>query len=304
MFSADILYDMNSKIIDGRLVRSKIFQALAHDIQTYSHKYSAKPPLLSFILVGDRPESVSYVQIKKKACKELGIRIWAEELPEETPESEILRLIDEFNSSSEVNGTIVQLPLPKHINEETVLDRVDYTRDVDGLTSYNMSRIFMKHRHPLFSPCTPLGCIELLKYYKIPIAGKHAVVIGRSNIVGLPVSAMLLREHATVTICHKRTEDLPGKTRQADILVVCAGHLDLITGDMIKPGAVVLDVGINPAKNAEGKNVIKGDTHFDSCKEVASFITPVPGGVGPMTIAMLMRNTVESWKRSLETRET
>lgn len=293
---------MYSKIIDGRLVRSKVFQALSHEIQTYSQKYSTKPPLLSFILVGSRPESISYVHIKKRACQELGIRIWAEEVPEETSESKVLNLIDQFNSNSDVNGTIVQLPLPKHMNEETVLDRVDYTRDVDGLTSYNMSRLFMRHRHPLFSACTPLGCIELLKYYNIPIAGKHAVVIGRSNIVGRPASAMLLREHATVTVCHKRTQDLAEKTRQADILVVCAGHADLITGDMIKPGAVVLDVGIHHTQNPEGKKVIKGDTHFESCRKVASFITPVPGGVGPMTIAMLMRNTVDSWKRSLESR--
>jgi methylenetetrahydrofolate dehydrogenase (NADP+)/methenyltetrahydrofolate cyclohydrolase len=304
MQSSDILYDMNTKIIDGNLVRSLIFQSLAHDIRTYTQKYSAQPPLLSFILVGSRPESVSYVQIKKKACQELGIRIWAEEVPEETSESEVLRLIDQFNASSEVNGTIVQLPLPKHMNEETVLDRVDFARDVDGLTSYNMSRTFMKHRRPLFAPCTPLGIIELLKHYHIPITGKQAVVIGRSNIVGRPIAAMLLREHATVTVCHKRTQDLAEHTRKADILVICAGHAGLITGDMIKPGAVVLDVGINPILTPEGKRKIIGDADFDSCKQIASYITPVPGGVGPMTIAMLMRNTVDSWKRILESRSS
>lgn len=243
---------------------------------------------LAVIQVGNDPASTVYVGNKKKACEYIGIRSLAYELPEETSESELLELIEELNGRKDVNGILVQLPLPGHIDEEKVLDAIDSRKDVDGFHPQNVGALCIGK--PGFVSCTPAGIIQLLKRSGVEIAGKECVVIGRSNIVGKPMALLLLRENGTVTVAHSKTRDLREVTKRADILVAAVGKPKMITADYVKPGAVVIDVGIHRNEN----NKLCGDVDFESVEPLCSAITPVPGGVGPMTIAMLMNNCVES----------
>lgn len=277
---------MSAKIIDGKAVAARICEDLKAKVADLTA--AGKQPGLAVIIVGNDPASRVYVNNKKKKCAELGIYSEEHALPETVTEAELLGLIDRLNRDPKIHGILVQLPLPKHLNEQLILDRISPAKDVDGFHPMNVGRMLIGL--PGFLPCTPAGVMELIKETGINIAGKECVVVGRSNIVGKPQGILLLREHGTVTVCHSRTKDLGEVCRRADILVVAVGKPELITGEMVKPGAVVIDVGMN--RNEAGKLV--GDVQFDSVAQVAGWITPVPGGVGPMTIAMLMRNTVES----------
>ena len=243
-------------------------------------------PHLAVIIVGDNPASQSYVRGKSKACAEVGIRNTTISLPEDVTEQELLRTIDELNENQDVHGILVQLPLPPHINEHNVMNHIAPEKDVDGFHPVNVDALYTGKSTGII-PCTPKGIMHILKDANINIAGKNAVVIGRSNIVGLPIAKLLLDNNATVTICHSKTQNLKDITSKADILIVAIGKAKFVTEDMVKPGAVVIDVGIN---RVDGKLV--GDVDFDNVKEKASFITPVPGGVGPMTIACLLENTI------------
>ncbi len=245
-------------------------------------------PGLAVIIVGDDPASRVYVNNKKKACEQIGIYSEEYALPAETTEQALLNLIQKLNNDKKINGILVQLPIPKHINEETIINAIDPKKDVDAFHPVNVGKIMVGNFD--FVPCTPAGVMELINESGIDVEGKECVVVGRSNIVGKPQAMLLLHKNATVTICHSRTKNLAEKTKNADILVAAVGIPEFIKGDMIKPGAVVIDVGIN--RIAEKKLV--GDVCFESAQKVASAITPVPGGVGPMTIAMLMKNTVKA----------
>lgn len=277
---------VSARIIDGKAVAARICEELKAKVATLTA--AGKQPGLAVIIVGNNPASRVYVNNKKKKCAELGIYSEEHALAESVTEAELLGLIDRLNQDPKIHGILVQLPLPEHLNEQLILDRISPAKDVDGFHPVNVGRMLIGL--PGFLPCTPAGVMELIKETGINIAGKECVVVGRSNIVGKPQGILLLREHGTVTICHSRTKDLGEVCRRADILVVAVGKAELITGEMVKPGAVVIDVGMN--RNEAGKLV--GDVQFDSVAQVAGWITPVPGGVGPMTIAMLMRNTVES----------
>lgn len=245
-------------------------------------------PGLAVIIVGDDPASRVYVNNKKKACCELGILSEEYALPSETSEEELLALIDRLNEDKKISGILVQLPLPKGLDEEKVINRINPKKDVDAFHPVNVGKIMIGNYD--FVPCTPFGVMELIAESGIDISGKECVIVGRSNIVGKPMSMLLLHKHGTVTVCHSRTKDLARVTKRADILVVAVGIPEFITGDMIKEGAVVIDVGINRLENKK----LVGDVEFESAEAVASAITPVPGGVGPMTIAMLMKNTLKA----------
>jgi methylenetetrahydrofolate dehydrogenase (NADP+)/methenyltetrahydrofolate cyclohydrolase len=253
---------------------------------------TGRVPGLAAVLVGDNPASASYVRSKTKACQEAGVFSRQLTPPGNIPQDDLLAIIREVNGDPAIHGILVQLPLPTHLDERTVLEAVDPAKDVDGFTFANIGRLV--ENQPRFVPCTPAGIMELLDREGVEVKGKHAVVVGRSEIVGKPVAFLLLHRHATVSICHSRTADLAAETRRADILVAAVGRPRLITGAMIRPGAVVIDVGIN---RVEGKLV--GDVDFDSAVQVASAITPVPGGVGPMTVAMLLKNTLQAFEQSL-----
>jgi methylenetetrahydrofolate dehydrogenase (NADP+)/methenyltetrahydrofolate cyclohydrolase len=246
------------------------------------------PPGLAVVLVGANPASQIYVRNKRKTTEAVGMRSFAHDLAAETPEAELLALIDRLNVDPAVNGVLVQLPLPPQIADERVTERIDPRKDVDGFHPYNIGRLVLKR--PLLRPCTPWGCMTLLKETGEKLEGKHAVVIGQSNIVGRPMALELLIERCTVTICHSRTRELPGLVRQADIVVAGVGKANFVQGDWIKPGAIVIDVGIN--RGPDGK--LCGDVDFAAARERASWITPVPGGVGPMTIATLLANTLRA----------
>lgn len=275
-----------ANIIDGKAISLAIKDEVKAQIPELEAKYGRKP-CLCVIIVGENPASQVYVRNKVKAAEYVGMKSMLLRLPEETPEAELLATIQKLNADSEVDGILVQLPLPKHISEDKVIDAIAKEKDVDGFHVLNVGSLWIGDK--CIVPCTPKGCIHLIKSTGIDIKGKLAVVVGRSNIVGKPVAKLLLDENATVVIAHSRTADLKAITRQADILVVAVGKENVITADMVKPGAVVIDVGMN--RNAEGK--LCGDVDFAGVSEVAGWITPVPGGVGPMTIAMLMKNTVE-----------
>ena len=272
------------ELIDGK----KISQEIKDECKAKAEELikAGKTPCLAVILVGNDPASSIYVGNKKKACEYCNIKSLSYELPESTSEQELLDLIDKLNNDKEVNGILVQLPLPKHIDENKVIAKIDPSKDVDGFHVSNVGALCVGQEG--FVSCTPAGIIELLKRYNITIEGKECVVIGRSNIVGKPMALLLLRENGTVTVCHSRTKDLKDVTKRADILVVAIGKPKFIDGSYVKDGAVVIDVGIH--RNEEGK--LCGDVDFDSVKDKTSAITPVPGGVGPMTIAMLMNNCV------------
>ena len=288
---------MSAVIIDGKQVAADVRAEVAQKVSELKQKGIA--PCLAVILVGENPASVSYVTGKQKALAEVGMVDRSVHLPESTTEEELLKLIDELNADDSVHGILVQLPLPKHINEEKVIMAISPEKDVDGFHPVSVGNLMIGRSG--FLPCTPHGIIVLLKKAGIETSGKHAVVIGRSNIVGKPVSILLARKdvNCTVTMCHTGTKNMAEITRQADIIVVASGHPHTLTGDMVKEGAVVIDVGVNRIPDSSKKSGFRliGDCDFDDLKEKTSFITPVPGGVGPMTIAMLMQNTLESAER-------
>ncbi|KJS83018.1 MAG: 5,10-methylene-tetrahydrofolate cyclohydrolase [Peptococcaceae bacterium BICA1-8] len=279
---------MTAKVIDGKEIAKKLRESIKVEVDKL--KVNGKVPGLAVILVGIDPASQVYVGHKEKACKEAGFHSEVYKLAENTSQEELLSLIDKLNNDPNIHGILVQLPLPKHLDEKEVINRISFNKDVDGFHPLSAGALFVGEKSLV--PCTPKGCIQLIKEIGYDLKGKKAVVVGRSNIVGKPVSILLLNENATVTICHSRTKDLKAELLEADVVVAAIGRPNFVTGDMIKPGAVVIDVGINRLDN--GKLV--GDVEFESAAEKASWITPVPGGVGPMTIAMLMQNTLEAFK--------
>ena len=289
---------MGAKIIDGRQLAANLRGEIAAGVAALKGETGVTPGL-AVILVGDNPASVSYVTAKEKACTEAGMYSREIRLPAETTEAELVGLVKELNADPAIHGILVQLPVPKHIRDKAVIDAIAPEKDVDGFTPVNVGKMMIGDT--CFLPCTPHGIVKLIEFSGMDIRGRHAVVIGRSNIVGKPVAALLARKetNATVTLCHTGTPDVGVFTRQADIVVVAAGRPNTVRGDMLKPGAVVIDVGVNRIPDAtrpKGFRLV-GDADFDSCAAVAGAITPVPGGVGPMTITMLLWNTLESARR-------
>jgi methylenetetrahydrofolate dehydrogenase (NADP+)/methenyltetrahydrofolate cyclohydrolase len=278
-------------LIDGKKVSEEIRNRLAEEIQKLKKK-TGKTPGLATVLVGDDPASAVYVRNKNKICGELGFQSFEKKLSADTSEEKLLQLVGELNSNKDIHGILVQLPLPNQIDSEKILEAIDPKKDVDGFHPVNVGKLVVGNA--LLTPCTPTGIIELLDRYDIEISGKHAVIIGRSNIVGKPVSMLLLQRNATITICHSRTQNLEEVTRSADILVAAVGRAKFVTEEMVSEGTVVIDVGIN---RVDGK--LTGDVDFEPVSKKASHITPVPGGVGPMTIALLMENTLKAFKESL-----
>lgn len=276
-----------ANIIDGKLVSKKVREEVASEVVTLKEKGIV--PGLAVIIVGDDPASRVYVNNKKKACADVGFYSEEYALPAETTMEQLLEVIDVLNKREDINGILCQLPLPKHLDEKAVIDYIDAKKDVDAFSPVNVGKIMIGDYD--FLACTPAGVMELLKHYEIEVEGKECVVIGRSNIVGKPMSMLLLHKNGTVTTCHSRTKDLKEVCKRADILVAAVGVAEFVTADMVKEGAVVIDVGMN---RKDGK--LCGDVKFDEVSEKASFITPVPGGVGPMTIGMLMKNTLKAAK--------
>jgi len=286
---------MTAQLIDGKLIAQKVRDEVAAEVGKRTAAGKAQP-VLATVLVGDRPDSAAYVTSKGKACLELGMGSVSEHLPADATQEQVEKLVKKLNASRKISGILVQLPMPSHIDEERVLSLISIEKDVDGFSPINIGRLAQKGRKPLFVPCTPYGCIYLLEQAGVTIEGANAVVLGRSNIVGMPAALLLISRNATVTVCHSRTRDLPGVIRQADILIAAIGRVEMVRGDWIKPGAAVIDVGINSVPDATKKSGhrLVGDVNFTEAREVAGFITPVPGGVGPMTIAMLMKNTLHA----------
>lgn len=291
---------MPANILDGKQLAATMRADIAMQVAELKAKHGITPGL-GVILIGADPASTSYVTAKEKACEEAGMYSQDVRMPAETTQEEALNLVRKMNADPRIHGILVQLPLPKHIDEAAVINAIIPEKDVDGFTPINVGRMMIGET--CFLPCTPHGIIQMLISAGIETSGKHAVVIGRSNIVGKPVAHLLMRKakggNATVTVCHTGTKDLAFFTKQADILVVAAGRPNTVTGDMIKPGAVIIDVGVNRIPDATKKNGFRlvGDVDFDSAAQVSSLITPVPGGVGPMTITMLLYNTLESATR-------
>ncbi|KAK1293575.1 hypothetical protein QJS10_CPB17g01346 [Acorus calamus] len=292
--------DSQATIIDGKAIAQSIHQEISNEVRNLSQTYG-KVPGLAVIIVGDRKDSQTYVNMKRKACGEVGIRSVHVELPNDISEDELIGKVHELNADPDVHGILVQLPLPKHINEEKVLSEINIEKDVDGFHPLNIGKLAMKGREPLFLPCTPKGCLELLSRSGVSIKGKRAVVVGRSNIVGLPVALLLLKADATVTIVHSHTRDPETIIREADIIIAAAGQAMMIKGDWIKPGAAVIDVGTNAVSDPSRKSGYRlvGDVDFEEARKVAGYLTPVPGGVGPMTVAMLLKNTLDGAKRNI-----
>ncbi|HLE53033.1 MAG TPA: bifunctional methylenetetrahydrofolate dehydrogenase/methenyltetrahydrofolate cyclohydrolase FolD [Anaerolineales bacterium] len=292
---------MTAQIIDGKAIAEKVRQTVAEDVAAMVAAGRPRPGLAT-VLVGDNPASQVYVSSKQKACGQAGIESFGFKLEATASQDEVENLVKELNADPRVNGILVQLPLPSGLDEERVLSAIRIEKDVDGFHPLNIGRLAQKGRDPLFVPCTPFGAIFMLEQIGTQLDGTNAVVLGRSNIVGMPVALLLVRRNATVTICHSRSRDLPGIVRRADVLIAAVGRAQMVRGDWVKPGAVVIDVGINridDPTHPKGSRLV-GDVCFDEVKEVASAITPVPGGVGPMTIAMLLRNTVRAAKLSYE----
>jgi len=281
---------MAAHLIDGKAIGAAVRAEIKDRVEEFSVRTGIKPNLVT-VLVGDDPASRIYVRNKGKACHEAGMLSQQIDLPATLPENDLLALVAELNADPAVHGILVQLPLPDHINESRVIEAISPDKDVDGFHPVNAGRLLSGG--PCFVPCTPLGIMKMLDHESVSLKGKHAVVVGRSNIVGKPVALLLLARHATVTICHSRTKDLPAVVRSADVVVAAVGKAEMIRGDWLSPGAVVIDVGIN--RLPDGKLV--GDVAFEEAKEVAGKITPVPGGVGPMTITMLLHNTLEAADR-------
>ncbi|MBP1573293.1 MAG: bifunctional methylenetetrahydrofolate dehydrogenase/methenyltetrahydrofolate cyclohydrolase FolD [Oscillospiraceae bacterium] len=283
---------MMAKIIDGKAVSAQVKESIAQETAQIKEKYGVTIGL-AVVIVGNNPASRIYVNNKKKACEAVGFESFEYALPEETTQEELLTLIDKLNNDDKVNGILVQLPLPKHLDEKIVINNISPDKDVDAFHPVNVGKIMIGDYS--FLPCTPAGVMELIASTGTEISGKECVVVGRSNIVGKPMSMLLLHKSGTVTICHSRTKDLAEQCRRADILVAAVGVPNLIKGDMIKEGAVVIDVGMNRLDNGK----LCGDVEFETAEKVAGYITPVPGGVGPMTIAMLMKNTLTAAKTKL-----
>ncbi len=290
---------MTATLIDGKAIAEDVKHKIGEGVEYLKTEYNITPGLAT-VLVGDRPDSRVYVASKQKACADLGMVSFGKNFTEDVSQEELLQVVQDLARDSQVHGILVQLPLPAHINPEVILGAIPIEKDVDGFSPLNVGRLAVKNREPMFVPCTPLGCLYLIDTVGTKLEGANAVVLGRSNIVGMPVAFLLLHRNATVTICHSRTVDLPSVTRQADILVAAVGKPKIVKADWVKPGATVIDVGINEIPDAtkkSGKRLV-GDVDFDAVKEVAGAITPVPGGVGPMTIAMLMQNTLTAAQRA------
>ncbi len=281
---------MAARLIDGKALAQGIRERIAKDVAEL-HAQTGVRPGLAAILVGDDPASKLYVKNKEKACDAAGIYVDEHKLPASTTQGELLALIEKVNADPKIHGILVQLPLPKQIDSKVILDAVSPLKDADGFHPYNMGRLV--EGVPMFTPCTPKGVIKMIESTGVAIEGKRAVVVGRSNIVGKPAALLLMHRHATVTVCHSKTRDLPAVCREAEILVVAIGKAKFVTANMVRDGAVVVDVGVNRQENG----VFVGDVDFGPVSEKASWISPVPGGVGPMTIAMLLENTLESAKR-------
>ncbi|MCB9144158.1 MAG: bifunctional 5,10-methylenetetrahydrofolate dehydrogenase/5,10-methenyltetrahydrofolate cyclohydrolase [Anaerolineales bacterium] len=297
---------MTAQLIDGTAIAQKVRDEVKEKVAKRLAEGKSQPGLAT-VLVGERIDSATYVSMKQKACAELGMTSFHHPVPADISQEDLEKLIKQLNADPKVHGILVQLPLPDHLDEERILSLISIEKDVDGFSPINLGRLAQKGREPLFVPCTPYGCIYLLKEAGVKIAGANAVVLGRSNIVGMPAALLLIKENATVTVVHSRTKDIPAVLREADIVIAAIGRAEMVRGDWLKPGAAVIDVGINgiPMLNEDGSPVISqktgkprqklvGDVNFAEAKEVAGFITPVPGGVGPMTIAMLMANTLRA----------
>ena len=277
-------------LIDGKLVSAQVRQQIAADGKKLLEETGIRPGL-AVIIVGEDPASQVYVRNKKKACEEVGFYSEEYALPAETSQQQLNELLEKLNNDEKIHGILVQLPLPKHLDEKAVIEKIDPAKDVDAFHAVNVGKIMIGDYD--FLPCTPAGVMELIHHTGVSVAGKECVVIGRSNIVGKPMSMLLLHENGTVTVCHSRTRDLAQVTRRADILVSAVGRAKFVTADMVKPGAVVIDVGMNRDENGK----LCGDVDFAAVESLASYITPVPGGVGPMTITMLMKNTLTSARK-------
>ena len=282
-----------AEIIDGKLVSAEVRKSILGSVTEFKEENGFVPGL-AVILVGDNPASAVYVRNKHKACLEVGMNSYEITFDKNVSEDVLLAKIDELNQDEKVNGILVQLPLPEHISEEKVINRISPDKDVDAFHPVNVGKILIGNYD--FLPCTPAGIMELLKFYNVDIKGKECVVIGRSNIVGKPMALLLLGENGTVTVCHSKTKDLKEVTKRADILVVAIGRANFVTKDMVKEGCVVIDVGINRLENGK----LCGDVAFDEVSSVADKITPVPGGVGPMTITMLLKNTLTAAKKQIK----
>ncbi len=287
-------------IIDGKAVANRIRGEIAEAVEKMFNEHGVRPGLAA-VLVGNDPASETYVRMKRKACAKLGIESFGYELPDDISQEELEKVVRDLNADPKVNGILVQLPLPKHLDEEAVLNAISIEKDVDGFHPINIGRLAMKGREPVFMPCTPLGCMILLEEAGAQFEGANAVVLGRSNIVGLPAAMMLLKRNATVTIVHSRTKNLPEKCREADILIAAVGRAHMVKADWVKPGAYVIDVGTNQVDDATKKRGYRlvGDVAFDEVKDVAKAVSPSPGGVGPMTITMLLQNTLRSAQMAL-----
>ena len=288
---------MAARIIDGKAIAQQVRENAAQEVAKMVEAGLPRPGLAT-VLVGENPASEVYVRMKQKACAKLGIESFGHTLAVDASQEEVEGLVKELNADPRVNGILVQLPLPSGLDEERVLNAISLEKDVDGFHPINIGRLAQKGREPLFVPCTPAGCIYLIDAMDIPIEGANAVVLGRSNIVGMPVALLLVGRNATVTICHSRSQDLPGICREADILIAAVGRPEMVKADWVKPGATVIDVGTNRVDDPSREKGYRltGDVAFDEVKEVAGAVSPSPGGVGPMTIAMLLANTVRAAK--------
>ena len=288
---------MTAKIIDGKAIAKEVREQVAADVaELVAAGYN--PPGLATVLVGEDPASEVYVGMKQRMCKKLGMESFSYTLPADSSQEEVEKLVRDLNDDPKVNGILVQLPLPKHLDEESVLRTISVEKDIDGFHPLNIGRLAQKGREPLFVPCTPDGVMYLLEKSGVEFEGAEAVVLGRSNIVGMPAALLLVKRNATVTICHSRTKNLPEVCRRADILIAAVGRVEMVKQDWVKPGAAIIDVGTHRVDDdtKEKGYYLTGDVAFDEVKDVAGWISPSPGGVGPMTIAMLMRNTVRAAK--------
>lgn len=285
---------MEAKILDGKALAQKIQTELKQQVEELTPKIG-RPPGLAVLMVGDNPASAAYVRNKERACEKVGITSFGKHFPTETSQEELKQVIEALNKDDRVDGILVQLPLPDRLDSVSLLHQIDPDKDADGLHPVNLGRLV--RGEPGLRSCTPAGVMRLMEEYQIPLRGKKAVVVGRSILVGKPLALMLLAADATVTIAHSRSQNLGEITRDADILVAAAGRKDLITADMVKPEAIVIDVGINKVTDEAGNSRLVGDVNFDAVKTVAGYITPVPGGIGPMTVALLLANTVWSYSQ-------
>ena len=286
---------MTAKIIDGTAIAKEVREEVKEKVAKRVAAGKPKPGLAT-VLVGERVDSATYVRMKQKACADLGMNSFHRPLPIDATQEEVEALVSELNADPAVNGILVQLPLPGHLDEEKVLQAIDLEKDVDGFHPINIGRLAQKGREPVFVPCTPYGCIYLLKKAGVELSGANAVVLGRSNIVGMPAALLLVKENATVTVVHSRTKNIEDVVRNADIIIAAIGMMEFVRGDWVKPGAAIIDVGINEKPDETKKRGYRlvGDVNYEEAAEVADYITPVPGGVGPMTIAMLMANTLRA----------